>query len=163
MDAITARTSNFGMARRISMKTACALAGALLGLNTLNGRLLAGDAVPATPSPTENENRHWFRFQPVRDEFQDTILDSLYDPESVFSLAEDRKPVPIAAALVGKVGYRFIVTAMDDAARPPCATSWRTMRMADGCLGSRGSLGFSFRRVRYSKDLWRYGGRFDHR
>ena len=38
----------------------------------------------------------------------DIIAESLYDPESVFGLGEDRKPVPIAAALVGKVGYRFV-------------------------------------------------------
>jgi hypothetical protein len=34
--------------------------------------------------------------------------ESLYDEDGVFSLVEDRKPVPIAAALVGKVGYRFV-------------------------------------------------------
>ena len=36
------------------------------------------------------------------------VAESIYDPESVFELAEDRKPLPIAAALVGKVGYRFV-------------------------------------------------------
>lgn len=40
----------------------------------------------------------------------------LYDPESVFALTEDRKPLPIAAALVGKVGYRFV-----EKNRPPVA------------------------------------------
>jgi hypothetical protein len=36
------------------------------------------------------------------------VAESLYDPESIFSLTEDRKPLPLAAALVGKVGYRFV-------------------------------------------------------
>ena len=36
------------------------------------------------------------------------FAESLYDEDGAFSLAEDRKPVPIAAALVGKVGYRFV-------------------------------------------------------
>lgn len=44
----------------------------------------------------------------------DLVAESLYDGETVFSLTDDRKPVPIAAALVGKVGYRFV-----DKARPP--------------------------------------------
>jgi len=35
------------------------------------------------------------------------VAESLYDEEGVFGLLEDRKPFPIAAALVGKVGYRF--------------------------------------------------------
>jgi hypothetical protein len=35
------------------------------------------------------------------------VAESLYDPESVFEWTEDRKPLPLAAALVGKVGYRF--------------------------------------------------------
>ena len=38
----------------------------------------------------------------------DLVAESLYDPENVYALSEDRKPVPIAAALVGKVGYRFV-------------------------------------------------------
>jgi hypothetical protein len=38
----------------------------------------------------------------------EVVAESLYDPQSVFALTEDRKPVPIAAALVGKVGYRFV-------------------------------------------------------
>jgi hypothetical protein len=38
----------------------------------------------------------------------DLVAESLYDPQSVFALTEDRKPLPIAAALVGKVGYRFV-------------------------------------------------------
>ncbi len=38
----------------------------------------------------------------------EVVAESLYDPASVFSLADDRKPVPLAAALVGKVGYRFV-------------------------------------------------------
>ena len=36
------------------------------------------------------------------------VAESLYDGNTVFGLDEDRKPVPIAAALVGKVGYRFV-------------------------------------------------------
>jgi hypothetical protein len=36
------------------------------------------------------------------------VAESLYDQESVLGLDEDRKPVPITAALVGKVGYRFV-------------------------------------------------------
>jgi hypothetical protein len=47
----------------------------------------------------------WLR-QDVRE--ADLVAESLYDPESVFSLSDDRKPVPLAAALVGKVGYRFV-------------------------------------------------------
>ena len=47
----------------------------------------------------------WHR-QDVRE--ADLIAESLYDKESVFGLGEDRKPVPIAAALIGKVGYRFV-------------------------------------------------------
>jgi hypothetical protein len=38
----------------------------------------------------------------------DIVAESLVDEDGVFTLAEDRKPVPIAAALVGKVGYRFV-------------------------------------------------------
>jgi hypothetical protein len=47
----------------------------------------------------------WHR-QDIRE--ADLVAESLYDPESVFGLDEDRKPVPLAAALVGKVGYRFV-------------------------------------------------------
>jgi hypothetical protein len=47
----------------------------------------------------------WHR-QDVRE--ADIVAESLYDNETVFGLDEDRKPVPIAAALVGKVGYRFV-------------------------------------------------------
>jgi hypothetical protein len=47
----------------------------------------------------------WHR-QDVRE--ADLVAESLYDPQSVFALTEDRKPLPIAAALVGKVGYRFV-------------------------------------------------------
>jgi hypothetical protein len=36
------------------------------------------------------------------------VAESLIDGDGVFALVEDRKPVPIAAALVGKVGYRFV-------------------------------------------------------
>lgn len=46
----------------------------------------------------------WHR-QDIRE--AEFVAESLYDNESVFGLDEDRKPVPVAAALVGKVGYRF--------------------------------------------------------
>jgi hypothetical protein len=36
------------------------------------------------------------------------VAESLYDGESAFDWKEDRKPLPLAAALVGKVGYRFV-------------------------------------------------------
>ncbi len=36
------------------------------------------------------------------------VAESLYDSESVFDWTDDRKPLPVAAALVGKVGYRFV-------------------------------------------------------
>jgi hypothetical protein len=36
------------------------------------------------------------------------IAESLYTPRTVFEWSEDRKPLPLAAALVGKVGYRFV-------------------------------------------------------
>ncbi len=49
----------------------------------------------------------WLR-QDVKE--ADLVAESLYDPESVLSLTEDTKPLPIAAALVGKVGYRFVAT-----------------------------------------------------
>jgi len=47
----------------------------------------------------------WHR-QDIRE--AELIAESLYDKESVFGLGDDRKPVPIAAALIGKVGYRFV-------------------------------------------------------
>ncbi len=47
----------------------------------------------------------WHR-QDIRE--AELITESLYDNESVFGLDDDRKPVPIAAALIGKVGYRFV-------------------------------------------------------
>jgi len=47
----------------------------------------------------------WHR-QDVRE--AELVAESLYDDETVFGLDEDRKPVPVAAALVGKVGYRFV-------------------------------------------------------
>ena len=55
----------------------------------------------------------WLR-QDVKE--ADLVAESIYDPESVFALTEDRKPLPIAAALVGKVGYRFV-----EKNRPPVA------------------------------------------
>ncbi len=47
----------------------------------------------------------WHR-QDIRE--AELIAELLYDNESVFGLDDDRKPVPIAAALIGKVGYRFV-------------------------------------------------------
>ena len=38
----------------------------------------------------------------------EVVAESLYTPETVFGWTDDRKPAPIAAALVGKVGYRFV-------------------------------------------------------
>lgn len=38
----------------------------------------------------------------------DLVAESLYDPARAFEWTEDRKPLPLAAALVGKVGYRFV-------------------------------------------------------
>ncbi len=36
------------------------------------------------------------------------IAESIYTPEAAFEWSPDKKPVPLAAALVGKVGYRFV-------------------------------------------------------
>jgi hypothetical protein len=36
------------------------------------------------------------------------VAESLYTSKSVYEWTEDRKPLPLAAALVGKVGYRFV-------------------------------------------------------
>lgn len=36
------------------------------------------------------------------------VAESLYDPETLYQWTEDRKPVPLWGALVGKVGYRFV-------------------------------------------------------
>ena len=44
----------------------------------------------------------------------EVVAESLYDPQNVFAVTEDRKPLPIVAALVGKVGYRFVTES-----RPP--------------------------------------------
>jgi hypothetical protein len=44
----------------------------------------------------------------------DLVAESVYDDQSVFEWSDDKKPLPIAAALVGKVGYRFV-----DKTRPP--------------------------------------------
>jgi len=49
----------------------------------------------------------WYR-QDIKE--AEVVAESLYDPEGVFAPTEDRKPLPIAAALVGKVGYRFVET-----------------------------------------------------
>lgn len=47
----------------------------------------------------------WHR-QDIRE--AEVVAESLYDQQTVFGLDEDRKRVPIVAALVGKVGYRFV-------------------------------------------------------
>jgi hypothetical protein len=47
----------------------------------------------------------WYR-QDVRE--AELVAESLYDPETLCQWSEDRKPVPLWAALVGKVGYRFV-------------------------------------------------------
>ena len=52
----------------------------------------------------------WHR-QDVRE--GDLVAESLYDAASVYAPTEDRKPLPVAAALVGKVGYRFVEKARD--------------------------------------------------
>jgi len=36
------------------------------------------------------------------------VAESLYTPDTALQWSKDRKPLPIAAALVGKVGYRFV-------------------------------------------------------
>jgi len=50
----------------------------------------------------------------------EVVAESLYTPETVFGWTDDRKPAPIAAALVGKVGYRFV-----EQDRPPIAKDIR--------------------------------------
>jgi hypothetical protein len=47
----------------------------------------------------------WYR-QDVKE--APLAAESLYDSQSVHDWTEDRKPAPLAAALVGKVGYRFV-------------------------------------------------------
>jgi len=46
----------------------------------------------------------WYR-QDVKE--ASVVAESLYDPTTLHQWSEDRKPVPLWAALVGKVGYRF--------------------------------------------------------
>ncbi len=46
----------------------------------------------------------WYR-QDVKE--AEVVAESVYDSESVYRWTEDRKPVPLWAALVGKVGYRL--------------------------------------------------------
>lgn len=53
----------------------------------------------------------WYR-QDVKE--ADLVAESVYTPKSAFEWTADTKPVPLAAALVGKVGYRFV-----DEKRPP--------------------------------------------
>ncbi len=47
----------------------------------------------------------WYR-QDVKE--AELVAESLYTPDTAFQWTKDRKPLPIAAALVGKVGYRFV-------------------------------------------------------
>jgi hypothetical protein len=47
----------------------------------------------------------WYR-QDVKE--APLVAESLYDSQTLYDWTEDRKPVPLAAALVGKVGYRFV-------------------------------------------------------
>jgi hypothetical protein len=47
----------------------------------------------------------WYR-QDVKE--AKVVAESQYDSTSVYQWTEDRKPVPLWAALVGKVGYRFV-------------------------------------------------------
>ncbi len=47
----------------------------------------------------------WYR-QDIRE--AELVAESLYDPETLYQWTEDRKPVPLWAALVGKVGYGFV-------------------------------------------------------
>ncbi len=42
------------------------------------------------------------------------VAETVYTPEGLFEWADDHRPLPLAAACVGKVGYRFV-----DKARPP--------------------------------------------
>jgi hypothetical protein len=36
------------------------------------------------------------------------VAETLYTPETLFEYAEDRRPLPLAAACIGKVGFRFV-------------------------------------------------------
>ncbi len=84
----------------------------------------------------------WHR-QDVRE--AELIAESLYDKESVFGLDDDRKPVPIAAALIGKVGYRFVPQHRDPVVkdiRPYWDAEKRIARSITGELTWNASEGF---------------------
>jgi hypothetical protein len=84
----------------------------------------------------------WHR-QDVRE--AELIAESLYDSESVFSVSEDRKPLPIAAALIGKVGYRFVTQYRESAVkdiRPYWDPDKRIARSITGELTWNASDGF---------------------
>ena len=84
----------------------------------------------------------WHR-QDVRE--AELIAESLYDKESVFGLDDDRKPVPIAAALIGKVGYRFVSQHREPVVkdiRPYWDPDKRIARSATGELIWNASAGF---------------------
>jgi hypothetical protein len=73
------------------------------------------------------------------------IAESLYDNDSVFGVNEDRKPVPIAAALVGKVGYRFVPRRREPVVkdiRPYWDPEKRIARSTTGELTWNASAGF---------------------
>jgi hypothetical protein len=75
----------------------------------------------------------------------DLMVESLYDDESVFGLNEDRKPVPIAAALIGKVGYRFVSKGREPVVRdirPYWDAEKLIARSITGELTWNGSAGF---------------------
>lgn len=38
----------------------------------------------------------------------DVVGEVVYDKESIFAITEDRKPLPLPAVFIGKVGYRFV-------------------------------------------------------
>jgi hypothetical protein len=47
----------------------------------------------------------WYR-QDVKE--GNVVAESLYDPQTLHAWSEDRKPVPLWGALIGKVGYQFV-------------------------------------------------------
>jgi len=75
----------------------------------------------------------------------DLMAESLYDNETVFGLNEDRKPVPIIAALIGKVGYRFLPKGREAVVRdirPYWDAEKLIARSTTGELTWNGSAGF---------------------
>ncbi len=55
--------------------------------------------------------RMWHR-QDVRE--AEVVAETLYGPDEIFEFKDDRRPLPMMAACVGKVGYRFV----DEPRRP---------------------------------------------